>query len=336
MASNKISISSKQITKRSKPYIIAEIGSNFNQNLEIAYKLIDVAAEAKADAVKFQLFKAANLYPNKDGLYDIFKSIELNYSWVPKLIKYSKSKNIEFLASAFDIESVDILEENSIHAHKIASSETTNLAFVRYVASKGKPILISTGMCDKIDVIEAINICKEVGNEDYILFQCGSMYPLPHNQSNLKVISSYQKQFNCIVGLSDHTEDNIAALTAVGLGATVFEKHITLDKNMDGPDHSYAMEPENFKNFCQSINISFEALGSNNKEMLIEEKKNGRREGLYANRDIPKDSIISINDITLKRPALGLRARYFTNIIGVKTKVELKKDEPIEWNKLDI
>ncbi len=331
-----IQIGNRLISNQSSPYIIAEIGSNFNQDLETAFKLIDVAVDAKADAVKFQLFKASNLYPNRDGLYDVFKSIELNHEWIPKLIEYCTSKKIEFLCSAFDFESFELLEKNNLNAHKIASSETTNFEFISKVASSGKPIIISTGMCDIIDVIESVNICKKNSNDKFIILQCSSIYPLDYVDVNLDVIKTYKKLFNSIIGFSDHTKDNVAAVTAVGVGARVIEKHITLDRNMSGPDHSYATEPKDFLNFCQSIRDAFKSIGCSDKKMLQVEKDTGRRDGIYAKNNLSKGSVLNFENVVIKRPAIGLRARYLANIIGLKIKKDLKKDQAITSEIIDI
>jgi sialic acid synthase SpsE len=331
---NELKIVGTTIGGNASPYIIAEVGSNFDKNIDKAKRLIDVAREAGANAVKFQLFSADVLYPNRDGLYDVFKSIELDAEWVPILNKHANDQDLHFMASAFDLGSVSVLEAINTPAHKVASSETTNLGFLHKLAATGKPVIISTGMCDMVDIEEAVNACLGAGNNQIILLQCGAMYPLPNELVNLRVIQSLAQRFNCPVGFSDHTLGQVAAVTAVGLGATVFEKHYTLDKKGMGPDHFYALEPDELKSYVAAIHEAYEALGSGEKQMLPKEKELGRREGLYMNRNMAKGETITAADILIKRPAVGLRARYASAVIGATLTESLNKDQPLTWNVL--
>ena len=334
MQKNELKIAGTPVGGSASPYIIAEVGSNFDKNLDKARKLIDVAAQAGANAVKFQLFRADALYPNRDGLYDIFKSIELDAEWVSLLSKHANDQGLHFMASAFDMGSVDVLEAVKTPAHKAASSETTNLGFLHKLASTGKPVIISTGMCDMVDIEEAVNACLGAGNDQIVLLQCGAMYPLPNELVNLRVIQSLARRFNCPVGFSDHTLGQVAAITAVGLGATVFEKHYTLDKKSAGPDHFYALEPDELKSYVAAIREAHEALGSGEKQMLPKEKEQGRREGLYLARNMAKGETITAADVVAKRPALGLRARYATAVVGATLTQALDKDQSLSWDVL--
>ena len=334
MLKNELSIGGTLVGGSAAPYVIAEVGSNFDKNLDKARKLIDVAKEAGANAVKFQLFRADVLYPNRDGLYDIFKSIELDAEWVSVLDKHAREQGLHFMASAFDMGSVDVLEAVKTPAHKVASSETTNLGFLHKLASTGKPMIISTGMCDMVDVEEAVNTCLGAGNSQVVLLQCGAMYPLPNELVNLRVIQSLARRFNCPVGFSDHTLGQVAAITAVGLGATVFEKHYTLDKKGAGPDHFYALEPDELKSYISAIREAHKALGSSEKQMLPKERELGRREGLYLARNMAKGETITAADIVIKRPAVGLRARYASAVVGATLAQALEKDQPLNWDAL--
>jgi len=334
LLNNEIYVGDKLVGVDSSPFVIAEIGSNFDQNFDKALRLIEVAAEAKADAVKFQLFKADALYPNRDGLYDVFKSIELDAAWVPDLKEYSESRDLHFMASAFDLSSVQVLEEADVVAHKIASSEATNLPLLHSVASTGKPIFLSTGMCDMVDVEDAISLCAAVGNTKIALLQCGAMYPLPADLVNLNILKTFSYRFGCPVGFSDHTLRSVAATVAVGMGARIFEKHFTLDKKDEGPDHFYALEPEELKSYVKAIHEAYLTLGSREKEMLPKEREVGRREGLYASRDLAQGEEISAGDFYVGRPALGLSPRYSSAVIGSTLVTGLAKDEPITWRSL--
>ena len=319
---------------KSAPYIIAEVGSNFDKNLDKARKLIDVANEAGANAVKFQLFRADVLYPNRDGLYDVFKSIELDAEWVPLLDKHARDQGLHFIASAFDMSSVDVLEAVNPPAHKVASSETTNLGFLHRLASSGRPMIVSTGMCDMVDVEEAVNACLGAGNSQVVLLQCGAMYPLPNKLANLCVIQSMARRFNCPVGFSDHTLGQVAAITAVGLGASVFEKHYTLDKKGAGPDHFYALEPAELKSYIAAIREAHESLGSGEKQLLPKERELGRREGLYLARNMAEGEVITSADVVIKRPALGMRSRYVGSVLGASLSKAVNKDQPLDWKML--
>lgn len=240
------------------------------------------------------------------------------------------------MASSFDKESVDVLESINIAAHKIASSETTNVSLLAYIASKGRPIILSTGMCDLIDVQEAVNICKNNGCDSVAILQCSTIYPLPIEQANISVISLYQKIFSTPVGFSDHTISNISSIAAIAKGANVIEKHFTLDKSAKGPDHFYAMEPDELKFFISSIHDAYSALGESTKDLLIEERKYGRREGIYASKDIKKGEKLSSDNIYIRRPALGLRARYFNVVDGMSAKKDIFAETPITWDYLEL
>tara|TARA_B100000029_G_scaffold473429_1_gene514828 strand:+ start:1168 stop:2175 length:1008 start_codon:yes stop_codon:yes gene_type:complete len=332
---SKFEIDGKIIGSGYPPYVIAEAGSNFNQSLTVAKQLIDVAVDAKADAIKFQLFSADSLYSSTDPEYKLFKQVELNREWIPELYDYANSHNITFLASSFDKKSVDVLENVNIAAHKIASSETTNASLMAYIASKGRPIILSTGMCDLIDVQEAVNICKNNGCDSIAILQCSTIYPLPIEQANVSVIDLYQKIFSAPVGFSDHTMSNIASISAVAKGANVIEKHFTLDKSAEGPDHFYALEPDELKIFISSLHDAYSAIGNSKKDLLGEEREFGRREGIYAAKNIKKGEKITLDNIYLKRPALGLRSRYINTIQGAYAKKNISAEDSIDWDAIE-
>lgn len=334
MLRNELKIGGTSVGGGAAPYVIAEAGSNFNQDLDTARRLIDVAAEAGANAVKFQLFRADALYPNGGELYDIFKSIELNSEWVPVLAKHARERGLHFTASAFDIQSFEVLEAIGVPLHKVASSETTNLQFLHRVAASGKPVVISTGMCDMVDVEEAVNICLGVGNDQVMLLQCGAMYPLPPELANLRVLTSFAERFGCPVGFSDHTLGQATATAAVALGGTVIEKHFTLDRNAKGPDHFYALEPGELKAYVAALHEAHQALGHPVKEMLPKERELGRREGLYTARAMKEGEVVTAADVVVKRPAIGLRARYVATVVGAIVSKPVEKDRPLTWDVL--
>jgi sialic acid synthase SpsE len=314
-----------------KPFIIAEAGSNHNQSMETAYKLIDIAAESGADAIKFQIFLADKLYAKNTEMYNIFKNIELNRDWIPKLFHHAKERNIIFLASAFDTDSVDLLDDIGVPAFKIASSEVLNFKLLYHIAKKSKPLIISTGMCDLVDVYDTFHFCVDNFVESLCLLQCGAVYPLPIDEANIRVMDIFKKVFSCPVGFSDHTLGYGAAVAACARGASIIEKHITLNKNDDGPDHFYALEPQEFTQMNKIIYEAFLALGAERKEMLPEEKETGRREGLYAAKDLKKGEILESTSIESLSPALGITRRHITNILGGKINRDVSKGEPMFW-----
>ncbi len=330
-----IKLGSKTIGQGQGPFIIAEAGSNHDQSFETAIKLIDVAADAGADAVKFQVFQAGELYPPGTEMHKIFKSVELNADWLSKLNQHAKKRNILFLASAFDRKSVDLLEAIEVPAHKIASSETTNIPLLAYIAKKKRPMLISTGMCDLVDVFEATRLCQELGNDDIALFQCGAMYPLPVDLAHLRVMDSLRETFRCPVGFSDHTLGIHITLAAVARGADMIEKHFTLDRNSKGPDHFYALEPKELTQFVKESREIYSALGSREKQMLPEEKRLGRRDGLYLKAPKKRGEKISAEDLETKRPAVGIRARYKNFLQGAVAKTDLNEGAALEWQNID-
>lgn len=331
---NTFKIGDVTVGKGAAPYVIAEVGSNFNQDMDTARRLIDVAAEAGANAVKFQLFRAAALYPNGGELHDIFKSVELDATWLPLLARHTEERGLHFSASTFDSGSFEELKTYGVPFHKVASSETTNLQFIHRVASTGKPIVISTGMCDFVDVEEAVSVCLGVGNSQVVLLQCGAMYPLPPELANLRVIAAFAERFGCPVGFSDHTLGHAASVAAIGLGGTVFEKHFTLDRSAKGPDHFYALEPQELKSYVAALHEAHQALGEPVKKMLPQERELGRREGLYAARALAEGETITAADIVPRRPALGIRARYAGTVIGATLTKAIDKDQPLSWDVL--
>ena len=309
------------------PYIVAEIGSNFDQSFTKAKKLILAAKKSGADAVKFQLFDGSILYPNDLKMQRIFQKIELNKKWIKKLKRYSKKINIDFFLSVFDINNLKFLEKNKFSFFKVASSEAINIKLLKKLAKRKNTIFLSTGMCDIEDVQKAYKILKKT---KLTIMQCHSVYPLKTIDANINVIKLYKKKFkNTNIGFSDHTTSNIAAITAVGLGSCVFEKHFTLDKKSSGPDHFYSYEPKQFKEYVKDINEAYLSLGESKKFMLESEKKTGRREGLYLRKNLKKNTRIKKDLVYGKSPSLGIRSKHLKRILGKRLKVFKKKDSPL-------
>lgn len=335
MSATPLSIAGRDIGADCPPFVIAEAGSNFNQSLDIARRLIDVAAESGAQAVKFQLFRAEALYPAGTEMYDIFKSVELNADWLEPLQAHAADRGVYFAASVFDLASLAALEAIGVPFHKVASSETTNLRLLGAMAATGKPLLVSTGMCEISDIAEAVNLCRGAGNDKLVLLQCGSLYPLPPEQANLRALAGLAAAFDTAVGFSDHTLGLAAASAAVALGARVIEKHFTLDRTMKGPDHSYALEPDELKTYVATVNEAYAALGLPRKAMLTGERAVGRRNGLYAARAIAAGAEITPDDVAVRRPAIGIDERYARAVLGAKAAKAVAEGEAIGWGHVD-
>jgi sialic acid synthase SpsE len=319
-----------------KTFIIAEIGSNFDQSLEKAKKLIDVAKSSGADAVKFQLFKAEELYQKNSKEYKIFKSIELKSSWVKKLKRYSDQKKIIFFASSFDKISTKNLIKSKIKLIKIASSEITKIHELCYAASFNLPLIISTGMADLTDITEAVNSCRKIGNNQICLLHTCSLYPTRPKDMNILNMKKLSEIFDLPVGLSDHTLGNTAAIAAVALGAKVIEKHITLDKKSNGPDHFYAAEPKEFSDYVRKIRETEKMIVKPNFSINSEVRKTARRKSIFIRKDSKKNSLIKFSNIQiLNNDARGIDIRYFNHLIGFRFKKNLKKKNPLRWKDIE-
>ncbi|WP_440650532.1 N-acetylneuraminate synthase family protein [Candidatus Pelagibacter sp. HIMB1495] len=312
-----------------KPYFIAEIGSNFNQDLNTGYELIKKAKMCGADAVKFQLFKAKKLYPNNRKMFRLFKSIELSENYFHKFYNYAKKLDLDVSASTFDLRSAKYLSKFKIDFHKIASSELTNYKLIEYLSKSNLPILLSTGMSDIEDIKNAVKICENNKNLNIVIMQCGSDYPLKHKDVNLNTLKTFRSHFQYFLGFSDHTLSDVAGIASVSFGSTVFEKHITLSKKSEGPDHFFAMEPEEFKDYIFKIKEAYKCLGTSKKNLLKQERLNSRRKGLYFNKDLKKGKIFTNKDYVEKSPPIGLTTIYLKNILNKRLIKSVKKNNPI-------
>ena len=331
-------------------FIIAEAGSNHNGSLEQAQRLIDVAAEAKADAVKFQLFRASKLYPPTAGqsdylnldrpIYDIIQEMEMPYEWLPKLSAYCQRAGIIFLASAFDEESANELEPY-VPAHKIASYEMTHLPLVRHIASKGKPVIISTGTAHLEEVHETVDAFLKSGNEELMLMQCTASYPASTESLNLRAIPTMNAAFGVPVGLSDHSRDPLVGpLAAVGLGASLVEKHFTLSNRLPGPDHQYAVEPNELRLMVKKIREVEKAFGSGEKETQSVERELRRfaRRSIFATQDIAsRDALTSKNVAVLRCGNLqpGLEPKFYGELLGRPANHDIKAGSVIHQQDYD-
>ena len=338
-----IKIGKISINKKSKTFVIAEIGSNHDGSLEKAYRLLFEAKKAGADAVKFQSFKAKTHYskfsPEFDYLntntYELIKNLEINEAWYPYIKSYCKKMNIEFLSSPCDEKILKKLNKLGMQAFKLASMDLTDLLLIENMAKTKKPLILSTGMASFEEINLALQTCLRFKNNNVIILQCTSIYPAPVNLSNLKSIVTMSELFNVLTGYSDHTLGDHIVLAAVTMGARVIEKHFTLDRNDVGPDHKFAMEPKEFNEMVSKIRDIESAIGNGQKDGPSKQEREmylkGRR-SIHVRRDLEKNHKITKSDIIIKRPGLGIHPRYLDLILGKKTKSFIKKDMWLTWD----
>lgn len=338
-----ISIAGRKIGDGEPCYIIAEAGSNHNGKLEQAFQLIDVAAAAGADAVKFQIFRANRLYTKNAGnsdylklekpIYDIIAEMETPYDWLPRLSDYCAEKKILFLASVFDEESLEELDRY-VAAHKIASYEMTHHELIRATARKGKPLLISTGTADLAEVEEAVSVARE-SKTPYALFQCTAAYPAPPASLNLRAITTMKRVFGVPVGLSDHSQGPvIAPVAAVACGASLIEKHFTLSRNLEGPDHRFSAEPDELRLMVGMIRETEEALGSGRKETqpVEQELRRFARRSIFAIRDIAAGETLNRDNAAVLRCGNvqgNLAPKKYPALLGRKARVAIPAGQSI-------
>lgn len=344
-----IRIADRTIGDGQPVYVIAEAGSNHNGSLEQARRLVDVAVQAGADAVKFQSFKAAKLYPRSAGesdylkvrksIYSIIEEMEMPDDWVPQLAEYCRSVGIEFLSSPFDEESADLLNPY-VNAFKVASYEMTHAPLVRHVARFGKPMIVSTGTATIDEVRAAVEVIRSEGNEDIVLMQCTASYPTPPEAVNALVIRTLHEQTGLPVGLSDHSRDPILApVIATALGACVIEKHFTLSNRLPGPDHEFAIEPAELMQLVRSVRTAEQMLGHGRKEMLeVEAELHAfARRSIFATRPIRAGETLSRDNIAVLRCGnlgKGLAPDELDSILGRVVAKDLVADSPIQLSDL--
>ncbi len=342
---NTIRIGNKKVGDGHPCFIIAEAGSNHNGKLEQAFALIDIAAEAGADAVKFQTFRAEKLYLKNAGvskylklkksIYDIIKEMEMPWDWIPQLAARCKKRGVLFLSTPTDEECVDQIDP-FVPAYKIASYEMTAVPLVEYAAKKGKPMLLSTGTANLEEVREAIRVVEKAGNKEIVLFQSTASYPAPLDSINVKSIVTMKKEFGVPVGLSDHSREfDVAPMAAVALGANLIEKHFTSSNRLPGPDHRFALEPDELKLMIQKIRAVESVLGSGVKETLKIEKelRQFARRSIFATRDIKKGERFGQDNIATLRCGMQkgeLHPAEFKKILNKSASRDIRANEAIK------
>ncbi len=340
-----IEIDNIKIGEDQPPYIIAEISANHNGDIKNAIKLIDMAKDCGASAVKLQSYTpdTITLDSNNDDfiiegglwdgrrLYDLYAEAFLPWEWHKPLFDHARNKDITIFSSVFDNSSVDFLEDLNTPAYKIASFEAIDLPLIKYTASTGKPMIISTGLADKEEIEEAIFAARDSGCKQLAILHCVSGYPAPSSDYNLKTIKDMKNSFGVVTGLSDHTISNTTALASISLGASIIEKHITLDRTGGGPDDSFSLEKEDLEELCKESRIASEAVGKVDYGLKSSEVGNIKfRRSLYYVNDIKSGSKIQKKDLRSVRPGYGLAPKKLDSVIGKRALKDIQKNTPVQ------
>tara|TARA_B100000989_G_scaffold257772_1_gene207448 strand:+ start:8590 stop:9669 length:1080 start_codon:yes stop_codon:yes gene_type:complete len=340
--------SGRKIGPGNPTFIIAEAGVNHNGSTDLAYKLIDEAVNAGADAVKFQSFLADEIILKKapkaqyhlettgsdedQSWYELLKSQEISNDMHDEIVAYCKKKNILFLSTPYDIKSLNKLLEYDIELIKVASTDNNNIPFLRYMAKQKVPIILSTAMINIDDIELSIKTIKEQGLDDIIIMQCTGSYPAPIEDTNLNVINTFKKKFNLVSGYSDHVNSTVPAIVSIGLGSSIYETHFTIDKSLPGPDHRASLEPSELKNLIKMIRDGEKSLGLFEKTISKSEEANYSKlkKFLVSTSNIKKDDIFSYKNIFTKRTGgIGLEPKYFDDLIGKKSPIDIEINTPI-------
>lgn len=342
--SKTIKIRNRLVGDGQPAFIIAEIGSNHNQDYDLARRMIDAALGAGADAVKFQTFKAErhvskraetpSFYVERNT-QTLLRGLELNRDWQAGLQEHTEAQGGIFFSSPCDVEAVDSLEAIGAPAHKVASFDLPDTDLIGYIARTRKPVILSTGLADWMDIQRAVDTCLGCGNAEVVLLQCTSLYPAPPHLSNLRAMDTMRAAFGVLTGYSDHTLGGAVSMAAVARGACMIEKHFTLDQSLAGPDHSFAMEPGPFAEMVNGIREIESALGdgfkngARSEEMEMAEKA---RRSLHAARDIAEGETITADMLVIKRPGQGVPPFLRPHLIGRTARRHIEADEWITWD----
>ena len=343
---NSIEIGDRPVGPSEPTFVIAEAGSNHNGDFSTAKELIDVAADAGADAVKFQTFRASDMYVEDSGeveylddertTYEIIESMEMPYEWIPELHEYCRERDVYFMSTPFDERSAEQLAEY-VPAWKVASYTSSHHPFLRSLAKTDKPIIMSTGAHELDEVRESVDVLQGAGAAGLALLQCVAAYPTPIEEINVRVVKMLAEEFDVPAGLSDHTLDPVTApAAAVALGASIVEKHFTLDKSMEGPDHQFALEPDELDAMLSAIRDTEAALGTGEKAVMDVERElyEKARRAVHAVRDIEAGQTITEDDVAVLRPGeqeKGLHPKFYDEVVGQTAARDIAKSEGIEW-----
>ena len=329
------------------PYVIAEMSANHNGQISTAFRLIDEAKRAGADAVKLQTYTPDTITLNSDApdfcisgglwdgrtLYDLYREAHMPWDWHKPLFDHARHTGITIFSSPFDSTAIDLLEDLNAPAYKIASFEAIDLPLIRYAASTGKPMIISTGMADADEIQEAVDAALGAGCKQLALLYCVSGYPAPAADYKLRTLQDMATRFGCVTGLSDHTLDNTTAIASVALGSCIIEKHFTLDRHAGGPDDSFSLEPADLKQLCESAYTAWQCLGDVDYGRQSSEKANVQfRRSLYFVKDLKAGDVITEDAVRSVRPGYGLAPKYMPQVVGRQLKHNVARHTPVQWS----
>ncbi len=344
-----ILIDERAIGRNHPPYIIAELSANHNGSLDRALRLIEIAHAAGADAIKLQTYRADTITLDSDApdfqiheglwagqtLFELYQGASMPWEWHEPLFRKARSLGLTIFSSPFDRTAVDLLEKLDVPAYKIASFEAIDLPLIRYVASKGKPMILSTGMANAEEIAEAVAMARSSGCTQIALLHCISGYPAPASDYNLRTMLDMRERFGTVVGLSDHTIDNATAIAATALGASIIEKHFTLNRNDGGPDDSFSLQPEDLQSLCRDTRAAWMALGSVDYGLQSSERSNIRfRRSLYFVKDLEAGATITAEAVKSIRPGFGLAPKHLDRVIGSTLACAVRRGTPVRANDL--
>ena len=350
--SNLFEIDGVKIGGNEKCFIIAEMSANHMQNFDRAVEIIKKAKWAGADAIKLQTYTPDTITLNCDNeyfqikqgtiwdgttLHKLYQTAYTPWEWQGKLKEIAEEEGLVFFSSPFDFTSVDFLESINVPAYKIASFEITDIPFIEYIAAKGKPVIMSTGIARLGDIQDAIDACYRMGNREIAILKCTSAYPAPVDEINLKTMVNMKETFNLITGLSDHTMGTTVSIASVAMGAKIVEKHLTLRREDGGADSQFSMEPEEFKEMVDAIRMTERAMGKVTYD-LSEKQKNSREHSrsLFIVKDIKEGEVFTNENVKSIRPGFGIATKYINDILGKKATRNIEKGTPVKWNLVDI
>lgn len=349
MNSQQIEIAGRLIGPAHLPYVIAELSANHNGNLETALRLIEEAKKAGADAVKLQTYKPDTITLDCDSedfkirgglwdgrtLYELYEEAHMPWDWHKPLFEHAQKLCIPIFSSPFDKTAIDLLEDLNAPAYKIASFEAVDLPLIKYAAGTGKPLIISTGMADAEEIQEAVDAARAGGCKELAILHCVSGYPAPAADYNLRTIADMIQRFGLVTGLSDHTIDNTTAIASVAMGASIIEKHFTLDRNGGGPDDSFSLEPTDMASLCASAKTAWMSLGQIDYGRKSSEQGNAQfRRSLYFVSNLAAGAVVKAQDVRSVRPGLGLAPKHIDSVIGRCVRAEVSFGTPVTWEKL--
>jgi N-acetylneuraminate synthase len=345
---NSIEINGRKIGAQESAYIVAEMSANHHQDFDEARRIIEAAAEAGADAIKLQTYTADTMTIESDDdvfrvgkgtlwegrtLYDLYEEAYTPWDWQPKLKEFANDLGLDLFSTPFDDTAVDFLEEMDVPVHKVASFEIVHLPLLRKIAQTGKPVIMSTGMATLAEIDDAVRTLREEGCEQLVLLKCTSAYPAPPEEANLRTIPHLSEAFGVPTGLSDHTMGTAVPVAAVALGACVIEKHMTMSREVEGPDSGFSLEPHEFEQMVDAVRTAEEALGKVHYDLTEKQRASQAfRRSLFVVRDVDQGELLTHKNVRIIRPGHGLAPKHYDSILGRTFSRPIERGTPVDWS----